>query len=74
MKFQLQNSKKELADALERHEVERKELENKFKRENESEVNKKVKLSQNSFNEGFATLVENIRVNELEKTLKKQSC
>ena len=72
MKFQLQNSKKELADALERHEVQKKELENKFKRENESEVNKKVKLSKNSFNEGFATLVENIRVNELEKTLKKQ--
>ena len=71
MKFQLQNSKKKLADALNRHELEKEKLENKFKRENGAEVNK-LKLSKNSFNDNFATLVENIRVNELEKTVKKQ--
>jgi chromosome segregation ATPase len=53
------------------HEVEKKKLENKVKRENEAEENK-IKLSKNSFNDNFATLVENIRVNELEKTVKKQ--
>ena len=63
--------KKELADAQERHKVEKKNLENKLKRENEAEVNK-LKSSKNSFNDGFVTLVENIRVSELEKTVKKQ--
>ena len=63
--------KKELADAQERHKVEKKNLENKLKRENEAEVNK-LKSSKNSFNDSFVSLVENIRVSELEKTVKKQ--
>ena len=42
-----------------------------MKRENEAEVNK-LKSSKNSFNDSFVSLVENIRVSELEKTVKKQ--